>query len=228
MAGLRESELLSEKPRQIQQLTKTRSIYERISSHLTADMEPAGGITVIFAETGDAYIDHPSFGTAIISRVLEDAGFRVAILSQPDFRDEHDFWRWDGRATPCLLTPATSTRWCALHRSQKAPSRRCLHPRAAWAASVLTAQSPSIPAARRAFPDTPDLHRRSEASLRRFAHYDYWSDSVMPSVLSSPGADALMYGMSERSVVELAKNLKAGKHGIDAVRDIRGMAYFAP
>ena len=81
--------------------------------------------------------------------------------------------------------------------------------------------------ARRAFPETPIYIGGLEASLRRFAHYDYWSDQIMPSILSSSGADALMYGMSERSVLALAKNLKAGKRGADAVRNIRGIAYFA-
>ena len=81
--------------------------------------------------------------------------------------------------------------------------------------------------ARKAFPDTSVLIGGLEASLRRFAHYDYWADRVMPSVLSSSGADALMFGMSERSVVEIAKNMKAGKKGNDIWKNIRGVAYFA-
>ena len=81
--------------------------------------------------------------------------------------------------------------------------------------------------ARRAFPDVPIYLGGLEASLRRFAHYDYWADHIMPSVLRDSGADGLMYGMGEHSVVQLAKNLKAGKHGIDVVRDIRGVAYLS-
>ena len=141
--------------------------------------------------TGDAYVDHPSFGTAIISRVLEDAGYKVAILSQPDFRDEHDFLEM-GRV------------------GGKRPDR------AVTVYSML---------ARRAFPETPVYLGGIEASLRRFAHYDYWADRVMPSILESTGADGVMFGMSEHSVVELANNLKHGKKGADACKGVRGTAY---
>ena len=78
--------------------------------------------------------------------------------------------------------------------------------------------------ARRAFPEVPVYLGGIEASLRRFAHYDYWADRVMPSILESTGADGLMYGMSERSVLELARNLKHGKKGADACVGVRGTA----
>lgn len=80
--------------------------------------------------TGDAYVDHPSFGTAIISRVLEDAGYKVAILSQPDFRDEHDFLEMAVRATRCSLTAATSTRWSRTTPRRKS-AVRTMHTRRA-------------------------------------------------------------------------------------------------
>lgn len=195
-----------------------------------ADMEARGWYYCDFLlVTGDAYIDHPSFGTAIISRVLEDAGFRVAILSQPDFRDEHDFTQM-GRPRYAVLINAGNIDSMVAHYTAAKKRRHddAYTPGGVGGKRPDRAVTVYSMLARRAFPDTPIYIGGLEASLRRFAHYDYWSDQVMPSVLSSSGADALMYGMSERSVVELAKNLKAGKHGIDAVRDIRGMAYFAP
>ena len=195
-----------------------------------ADMEARGWYYCDFLlVTGDAYIDHPSFGTAIISRVLEDAGFRVAILSQPDFRDEHDFLEM-GRPRYAVLINAGNIDSMVAHYTAAKKRRHddAYTPGGVGGKRPDRAVTVYSMLARRAFPDTPIYIGGLEASLRRFAHYDYWSDQVMPSVLSSSGADALMYGMSERSVVELAKNLKAGKHGIDVVRDIRGMAYFAP
>ena len=195
-----------------------------------ADIEARGWYYCDFLlVTGDAYIDHPSFGTAIISRVLEDAGFRVAILSQPDFRDEHDFLEM-GRPRYAVLINAGNIDSMVAHYTAAKKRRHddAYTPGGVGGKRPDRAVTVYSMLARRAFPDTPIYIGGLEASLRRFAHYDYWSDQVMPSVLSSSGADALMYGMSERSVVELAKNLKAGKHGIDAVRDIRSMAYFAP
>ena len=174
--------------------------------------------------TGDAYVDHPSFGTAIISRVLEDAGYKVAILSQPDFRDEHDFLAM-GRPRYAVLinggnidsmvahyTSAKKRRYTPGGKGGKRPDR------AVTVYSML---------ARRAFPDTPVYLGGIEASLRRFAHYDYWADRVMPSILESTGADGVMYGMSEHSVVELANNLRHGRKGADACVGVRGTAYMA-
>ena len=194
-----------------------------------ADMEARGWYYCDFLlVTGDAYIDHPSFGTAIISRVLEDAGFRVAILSQPDFRDEHDFAAM-GRPRYAVLINAGNIDSMVAHYTAAKKRRHddAYTPGGVGGKRPDRAVTVYSMLARRAFPDTPIYIGGLEASLRRFAHYDYWSDQVMPSVLSSSGADALMYGMSERTVVELARNLKAGRHGTDAVRGIRGMAYFA-
>ena len=189
-----------------------------------ADMEARGWYYCDFLlVTGDAYIDHPSFGTAIISRVLEDAGFRVAILSQPDFRDEHDFAAM-GRPRYAVLINAGNIDSMVAHYTAAKKRRHddAYTPGGVGGKRPDRAVTVYSMLARRAFPDTPIYIGGLEASLRRFAHYDYWSDQVMPSVLSSSGADALMYGMSERTVVELARNLKAGKHGTDAVR---GMAW---
>ena len=178
--------------------------------------------------TGDAYIDHPSFGTAIISRVLEDAGFRVAILSQPDFTSDADFLAM-GRPRYAVLDNAGNIDSMVAHYTAAKKRRHddAYTPGAVGGKRPDRAATVYAMLARRAFPDTPVILGGIEASLRRFAHYDYWSDQIMPSILSSSGADALMYGMGEHSVVELARAFKAGKKGNDLWRTIRGMGYFA-
>lgn len=179
--------------------------------------------------TGDAYIDHPSFGTAIISRVLEAAGFRVAILAQPEFRDERDFLAM-GRPRYAVLVNGGNLDSMVAHYTAAKKRRHD----DAYTPGGLGGKRPDRAVtvyamlARRAFPETPVYIGGLEASLRRFAHYDYWSDQVMPSVLVSSGADGLMYGMSERSVVELAHNLKSGKKGTEVLRGVRGTAYLTP
>lgn len=193
------------------------------------DMEARGWYYCDFLlVTGDAYIDHPSFGTAIISRVLEDAGFRVAILSQPDFTSEADFLAM-GRSRYAVLINAGNIDSMVAHYTAAKKRRHddAYTPGGVGGKRPDRAVTVYSMLARRAFPDTPVIIGGIEASLRRFAHYDYWSDQVMPSVLSSSGADALMYGMSERTVIELAKNFKSGKKGNDLWRSIRGMGYFA-
>ena len=178
--------------------------------------------------TGDAYVDHPSFGTAIISRVLEDAGCKVAILSQPDFHDERDFVAM-GRPRYAVLINGGNIDSMVAHYTA-AKKRRSDD---AYTPGGKAGKRPdrAVPVysmlARRAFPDTPIYLGGIEASLRRFAHYDYWADRVMPSILESTGADGLMFGMSEHSVVELANNLKHGKKGADACVGVRGTAYMA-
>ena len=193
------------------------------------DMEARGWYYCDFLlVTGDAYIDHPSFGTAIISRVLEDAGFRVAILSQPDFTSEADFLAM-GRPRYAVLINAGNIDSMVAHYTAAKKRRHddAYTPGGVGGKRPDRAVTVYSMLARRAFPDTPVIIGGIAASLRRFAHYDYWSDQVMPSVLSSSGADALMYGMSERTVIELAKNFKSGKKGNDLWRSIRGMGYFA-
>ena len=178
--------------------------------------------------TGDAYVDHPSFGTAIISRVLEDAGYKVAILSQPDFHDERDFVAM-GRPRYAVLINGGNIDSMVAHytAAKKRRSDDAYTPGGKAGKRPDRAVTVYSMLARRAFPDTPIYLGGIEASLRRFAHYDYWADRVMPSILESTGADGLMFGMSELSVVELANNLKHGKKGADACVGVRGMAYMA-
>lgn len=176
--------------------------------------------------TGDAYLDHPSFGTAVISRVLEDAGFRVAILAQPDFRSEQDFLDM-GRPRYAVLVNGGNIDSMVAHYTAAKKRRHddSYSPGGVGGKRPDRAVTVYSQLARRAFPDVPVYIGGLEASLRRFAHYDYWADRIMPSVLQDSGASGLMYGMGERSVVELAKNLKAGKKGVDVVKNIRGLAY---
>ena len=192
-----------------------------------ADMEARGWFYCDFLlVTGDAYIAHPSFGTAVISRVLEDAGFSVAILSQPDFRDEHDFLEM-GRPRYAVLVNAGNLDSMVAHYTAAKKRRHddSYTPGGVGGKRPDRAVTVYAMLARKAFPDVPVYLGGLEASLRRFAHYDYWADRVMPSVLMSSGADGLMYGMGERSVVELANNLKSGKKGAEALREVRGTAY---
>ena len=178
--------------------------------------------------TGDAYVDHPSFGTAIISRVLEDAGYKVAILSQPDFRDEHDFLAMGRPRYAVLINGGNIDSMVAHYTSaKKRRSDDAYTPGGKGGKRPDRAVTVYSMLARRAFPDTPVYLGGIEASLRRFAHYDYWADRVMPSILESTGADGVMYGMSEHSVVELANNLRHGKKGADACVGVRGTAYMA-
>ncbi len=176
--------------------------------------------------TGDAYVDHPSFGTAIISRVLEDKGYRVAILSQPDYRSEKGFLKM-GRPRYAVLINGGNIDSMVAHytAAKKRRSDDAYTPGGKAGKRPDRAVTVYSMLARRAFPDTPVYLGGIEASLRRFAHYDYWADRVMPSILEATGADGLMFGMGERSVVELAENLKHGKKGADACVNVRGTAY---
>ncbi|MCB6365947.1 YgiQ family radical SAM protein [Intestinibacillus massiliensis] len=194
-----------------------------------AEMEARGWYYCDFLlVTGDAYVDHPSFGTAIISRVLEDAGYKVAILSQPDFHSEADFAAM-GRPRYAVLVNGGNIDSMVAHytAAKKRRSDDAYTPGGKGGRRPDRAVTVYSMLARRAFPDTPIYLGGIEASLRRFAHYDYWADRVMPSILESAAADGLMYGMGEHSVLALADNLKHGKTGAAACVGVRGMAYLA-
>ncbi|WP_087065040.1 YgiQ family radical SAM protein, partial [Intestinibacillus massiliensis] len=194
-----------------------------------AEMEARGWYYCDFLlVTGDAYVDHPSFGTAIISRVLEDAGYKVAILSQPDFHSEADFAAM-GQPRYAVLVNGGNIDSMVAHytAAKKRRSDDAYTPGGKGGRRPDRAVTVYSMLARRAFPDTPIYLGGIEASLRRFAHYDYWADRVMPSILESAAADGLMYGMGEHSVLALADNLKHGKTGAAACVGVRGMAYLA-
>ena len=174
---------------------------------------------------GDAYVDHPSFGPSIISRVLEHNGFTVAMLPQPDWKTTADFKKFGKPRLGFLVSSGNIDSMVAHYtaakkrRSEDYYSPGCkagLRPDRA-----LIVYSNKI---REAYGDIPILVGGLEASLRRFAHYDYWSDKVRRSVLIDSRADILMYGMGERSVVRLAQLLDKGVP-VKKIRDVRGCAY---
>ncbi len=174
---------------------------------------------------GDAYVDHPSFGAAIICRVLEDMGFRVAFLSQPDYRSCEDFKRF-GRPRLAFLVSAGNidsmvAHYTAAKRKRtydyysaggkigKRPDRACI------------VYSNRI---REAYGDIPIILGGLEASLRRFAHYDYWDDRVRRSILADSRADILTYGMGEKIIARIAELLDRGIP-VKKIRDVRGTVY---
>jgi len=170
----------------------------------------------IILVTGDAYVDHPSFGTALIGRVLWDVGFTVGIIAQPDWKNDSDLKKL---GKPRLFFGVSSgnvdsmvnnyTANLKLRRDDvyspggipKRPNRTCI---------VYSDKLHSI------FPDTPIVLGGIEASLRRFAHYDYWQDSVRQSILADAPANMIVYGMSEGQVIEIANRLS----GVENIRDI--------
>ncbi len=172
--------------------------------------------------TGDAYVDHPSFGTAIISRVLEAAGFRVCILSQPNAGEYGMFGR------PRLGFFVNSGNIDSMVAHYTAAKKR--RSQDAYTAGGQAGARPDravivyCKGIRAQFGDVPVVIGGLEASLRRFAHYDYWDDAVRPSILLDSGADLLIYGMGERQAVEIAKRLDAGE-SIRAMQDIRGTVF---
>lgn len=178
----------------------------------------------IIIVTGDAYVDHPSFGMAVIGRVLEAQGFRVGIIAQPDWQDSSDFCRL-GR--PNLFFGVTAGNMDSLVNHYT--SERRLRSDDAYTPNAQAGKRPDRATlvysqrCREAWPDVPIVLGGIEASLRRIAHYDYWSDKVRRSVLVDAKADILLYGNAERAVVELAHRL-AGGASLKDLEDLRGVA----
>lgn len=176
--------------------------------------------------TGDAYIDHPSFGTAVIGRTLEAAGYRVAVLPQPNWRDDlRDFRKF---GAPRLFFGVTSGAMDSMVNHYTA-ARRLRHDdaytpggqagfrpdRATYVYSRILKQI---------YPDTPVVIAGVEASMRRLAHYDYWDDRLFPSILVDTPADLLNYGMGERTTLKIAEMLDKGL-GIEACHHLPQVAY---
>src|SRR5437868_1897433 len=174
---------------------------------------------VVFV-TGDAYIDHPSFAMAILGRVLEAAGFRVAIVSQPDWQNCEP-WRQFGR--PRLFFGISAGNMDSLINhytaNKKVRNDDAYSPSGRIGLRPDRATLPYCHRAREAFPGVPVIAGGVEASLRRLAHYDYWSDTVRRSILLDAKADLVVYGMGEKAIVEIAKKLKAG----GSLRDLRAL-----
>lgn len=175
--------------------------------------------------TGDAYVDHASFGAAIVGRLLEAQGFRVGILSQPDWRDSSGFMEL---GPPNLFFGVTAGNMDSM--VNRFTSDRKIRSDDAYTPGGEGGRRPNRSSAvyaqrcREAFSGIPIILGGIEASLRRVAHYDYWSDTVRRSILLDAKADLLVYGNGERAVVELAHRLAAGER-IGAIRDLRGTAF---
>ena len=175
--------------------------------------------------SGDAYVDHPSFGVAIISRMLESQGYRVAILPQPRFDTPEDMKRFGRPRLGFLVTGGNIDPMVAHYTAARrlrsgdaySPGNRAgLRPDRATIVYCRLI--------RQAYGAVPIIIGGLEASLRRFAHYDYWDDAVRPSILLESGADLLSFGMGEHSITEIAARMAAGEHPA-AMHDIRGTCY---
>jgi len=182
------------------------------------------GVDIVLV-TGDAYVDHPSFAMALIGRVLEAAGCKTAVLAQPRWTSAEDFRKFGkprlffgvtSGNMDSMINKYTHNRRIRSNDDYSPGGRPGLRPDRAC---VIYAQR-----AREAFPDVPVILGGIEASMRRFAHYDYWSDKVRKSALLDSKADLLVYGMGERPLLEITALLKAGTP-VGAIRNIRGTAY---
>lgn len=192
------------------------------------DMDARGWDALDFLfVSGDAYVDHPSFGPAIITRLLEKAGFRVGVISQPDWRDTHDF-RIMGRPRLAVLISAGNmdSMLNKLTAAKKVRSSDAYSPGGRAGLRPDRATIVYANRVRECWSDVPVVIGGIEASLRRFAHYDYWSDSVRRSILVDSRADLLVYGMGETQVLEIAA-LLAGGTAVGEIRAVRGTCHMA-
>lgn len=177
--------------------------------------------------SGDAYIDHPSFGAAIIARVLEDSGYKVGIIAQPNWRNTKDFEKL-GEPRLGFLVTAGNIDSMVSHYSVNKRSRR----KDSYSPGGKSGMRPDRATIvycnriKEAYKDIPIIIGGIEASLRRFAHYDYWDDKVRRSILFDSRADLLVYGMGERQIMAIAENLDSGLD-IEYIRHIPGTCYIS-
>ena len=177
--------------------------------------------------TGDAYVDHPSFGAAIITRVLEARGFRVAVLAQPNYKSTEDFRRFGRPRLGFLVTSGNIDSMVAHYTvSKKKRTTDYYSPGGKAGGRPDRAVIVYCNRIREAYGDVPIIIGGLEASLRRFAHYDYWDDRVRRSVLVDSRADILIYGMGEKIITRIAELLDRGVP-VKKIRDVRGTVYLA-
>ena len=190
------------------------------------DMEARGWYYCDFlVVTGDAYVDHPSFGASVISRVLEKDGFRVAVLAQPDWHSIDELLAFGKPRYGVMITSGNVDSMVANYTvARRKRTEDAYSPGGVAGKRPDRAVTVYCNMARRAFGDIPVIIGGIEASLRRFAHYDYWDDSLRRGILEDSGADLLIYGMGEKAVSQIAKRLKKGAK-IKDITDIRGTCY---
>ena len=178
--------------------------------------------------SGDAYVDHPSFGAAVIGRVLEAAGYRVAIIPQPDWHGDYRDFKKLGR--PRLFFGISPG--CMDSMVNKYTAARRLRSEDAYSPDGRHDMRPEYPTIvytkilKQLFPDVPVILGGIEASLRRVTHYDYWQDLLRPCILCDSGADMITYGMGEKPILELARRLSEGEP-VSTIRDIPQTVYLA-
>ena len=179
----------------------------------------------IILVSGDAYVDHPSFGVALIGRLLEAQGFRVGIIAQPDWQTAEPF---KVLGQPNLYFGVTAGNMDSMVNrytaDRKIRSDDAYTPNAASDRRPDRAVLVYSQRCKEAYPSAPLVIGSIEASLRRIAHYDYWSDKVRRSILIDSKADLLLYGNAERGIIELTHRLSRGEH-ISEIQDIRGTAF---
>ena len=175
--------------------------------------------------TGDAYVDHPSFGASIITRVLEAEGYRVAVLAQPNWKTTEDFKRF-GRPRLGFLVSSGNIDSMVAHytAAKKKRSQDAYSPGRIMGLRPDRAVTVYCNKIREAYHDIPIIIGGLEASLRRFAHYDYWDDKIRRSIIFDSQADLLVYGMGENQMIEICRRLSNGEN-ISDIRDVKGTCY---
>ena len=178
--------------------------------------------------SGDAYVDHPSFGAAIITRVLENEGFRIGFLAQPDYKNVETFKEF-GRPKLGFFVSSGNIDSMVAHytAAKKHRSDDAYTPGGKAGKRPDRAVIVYCNRIREAYGDVPIIIGGLEASLRRFAHYDYWDDRIRSSILFDSGADLLVYGMGENQTIQIANRLRNGEN-IDEIHDVRGTCYSVP
>lgn len=190
------------------------------------DVEQRGWHYVDFVfVTGDAYVDHPSFGPAILTRLMEHEGYKVAVLAQPNWKSVNDFKRFGKPRYGFMVSSGNIDSMVAHYTAAKKKRHDD-----AYSPGKLAGLRPDRAVIvycnkiREAYGDIPIIIGGLEASLRRFAHYDYWDDKIRRSIIFDSQADLISYGMGEHQTVEICKRLSAGED-IKSMRDIRGTCY---
>ncbi|MDD4851485.1 MAG: YgiQ family radical SAM protein, partial [Gemmiger sp.] len=175
--------------------------------------------------SGDAYVDHPSFGSAIIGRVLEAAGYKVGMLAQPEWHTSASFTTFGCPRLAFLISGGVVDSMVSHYSVAKIRRKTDAYtPGGRMDKRPDRCDTVYAKLARQAYPEAPIVMGGLEASLRRFAHYDYWQDTVLPSILESSGADMVLFGMGERPIRELADRLAAGEP-LAEIRDLAGSCY---
>lgn len=218
------------RPMSLVQLRTTRSAPERAAPAFLptcrADMNARGWSELdILIVSGDAYVDHPAFGPVLIARFLEARGYKVGFVAQPDWRSPNDIARM---GTPRLFVGVSAGNLDSM--LNKLTAQKKVRSEDQYSPGGKPNQRPNRASivysnlCRQAFPGTPIVLGGIEASLRRLAHYDYWSDSMRRSIVLDSKCDLLIFGMGERPAWEIARRLDSGEP-IQALHDVRGTAY---